>query len=77
MWICTIVLVAANISHTNSRNECKTHLYIIPKRIGTKHKFFQFSRYQLSRSHNSVTFTRVDIQDYASDKCDSLMTVVG
>ena len=39
----------------------------------------QLARHQLSRSHNSVTFPRVDTQDYASDACDmvSLLTVVG
>ena len=28
--------------------------------------------HQLSRSHKSVTFTRVDTQDYDSDTCDSV-----
>jgi len=30
----------------------------------------QLAECQLSRSHNSVTFTRVDTQDYASNTCD-------
>ena len=39
----------------------------------------KLARHQLSRSHNSVIFTRVDTQDYVSDTCDSvsILTVVG
>ena len=52
---------------------------IVQKSESNTIKTAQLARHQLSRSHNSVTFTRVDTQDYVSDTCDSvsLLTVVG